>query len=87
MLAGHGLDVRVIDGAVGQASALKMCYAAITKGVALLGTGALVTAEVMGVGRLLLDELRSSQAAIMNMAAGTEAAASPMASSTASAPQ
>ena len=70
VLAGHGLDVRVIDGAVGQASALKMCYAAITKGVALLGTGALVTAEVMGVGRLLLDELRSSQAAMLGWIEG-----------------
>ncbi len=70
VLADHGLDVRVIDGAVGQASALKMCYAAITKGAALLGTGALVTAEAMGVGRLLLAELRSSQAAMLGWLEG-----------------
>ena len=70
VLADHGLDVRVIDGAVGHASALKMCYAAITKGVALLGTGALVTAEAMGVGDLLLAELRSSQAAMLDWLEG-----------------
>ncbi len=38
MLTDHGLDVYIIGEAVGQASALKMCYAAITKGAVLLGT-------------------------------------------------
>ncbi len=70
VLADHGLDVRVIGDAVGQASALKMCYAAITKGTALLGTGALVTAEAMGVGQLLLAELRSSQAVMLDWLEG-----------------
>ena len=70
VLADHGLDVRVIGDAVGQASALKMCYAAITKGIALLATGALVTAEVKGVGDLLLAELRSSQAVLLDWIAG-----------------
>src|SRR5690606_15143183 len=32
-----GLDVRVLDGPVGQASGLKMCYAALTKGLQALG--------------------------------------------------
>ncbi len=70
VLADHGLDVRVIGDAVGQASALKMCYAAITKGAALLGVGALVTAEALGVGGLLRDEMRSSQAAMLDWLGG-----------------
>jgi 3-hydroxyisobutyrate dehydrogenase-like beta-hydroxyacid dehydrogenase len=70
VLADHGLDVRVIGDAIGEASALKMCYAAITKGAALLGVGALVTAEAMGVGGLLLAELRSSQAAMLDWLEG-----------------
>src|SRR5579864_3468343 len=33
-----GLDIRVLDGGVGQASGLKCCYAAMTKGVQALGS-------------------------------------------------
>src|SRR5207302_1182888 len=37
-LTNHGLDVRVIGTDIGQASGLKMCYAALTKGLTALAT-------------------------------------------------
>src|SRR5207302_6399920 len=55
-----GLDIRVLDGAVGQASGLKMCYAAMTKGVQALGTELLVAARLMGVEDTLLAEQTQS---------------------------
>jgi 3-hydroxyisobutyrate dehydrogenase-like beta-hydroxyacid dehydrogenase len=56
-LAGYGLDVRVLEGGVGQASGLKMCYAAMTKGVQALGAEILVAARRLG----LEDALRAEQ--------------------------
>jgi 3-hydroxyisobutyrate dehydrogenase-like beta-hydroxyacid dehydrogenase len=53
-----GLDVRVLDGGVGQASGLKMCYGALTKGLQALGTELLVAARLMG----LEEKLRAEQA-------------------------
>jgi Domain of unknown function (DUF1932)/NADP oxidoreductase coenzyme F420-dependent len=60
-LAGLPLDVRVIDGEVGQASALKMCYAALTKGLSALLTESVVAAEAYGVAGALREELADSQ--------------------------
>jgi 3-hydroxyisobutyrate dehydrogenase-like beta-hydroxyacid dehydrogenase len=57
-LAGDALDVRDIGGAVGRASALKMCYAAFTKGTTALATELLVAAKRLGVS----EELRAEQA-------------------------
>ena len=56
-LGTFGLDIRVLDGDVGQASGLKMCYAAMTKGrrVAMLGFDAMdpaLTRALVGDGRL-----------------------------------
>jgi 3-hydroxyisobutyrate dehydrogenase-like beta-hydroxyacid dehydrogenase len=51
-----GLDIRVLDGGVGQASGLKMCYAAMTKGVQALGAELLVAARLMGVDDTLQEE-------------------------------
>ena len=53
-----GLDVRVLDGDIGQASGLKMCYGALTKGLQALGTELLVAARLMG----LEETLRAEQA-------------------------
>ena len=53
-LNGKGIDVRPIGAEIGRASAIKMCYAALTKGTNTLYTAVLVAAEVMG----LTDELR-----------------------------
>ncbi len=55
-LGGFGLDIRVLDGDVGQASGLKMCYAAMTKGVQALGAELLVAARLLGVEDTLLAE-------------------------------
>jgi 3-hydroxyisobutyrate dehydrogenase-like beta-hydroxyacid dehydrogenase len=56
-LRDFGLDIRVLDGEVGQASGIKMCYAAMTKGLQALGAELLVAARLLGVE----DELRAEQ--------------------------
>jgi 3-hydroxyisobutyrate dehydrogenase-like beta-hydroxyacid dehydrogenase len=55
-----GLDVRPLDGDVGQASGLKMCYAAMTKGLQALGAELLVAARLMGVEEALRTEQNES---------------------------
>jgi len=47
--SGGPLETSVIGDVIGKASALKMCYAAYTKGTTALLGGILATAEVMGV--------------------------------------
>ena len=46
---GGPLEISVLGDEIGKASALKMCYAAYTKGTTALLCGILATAEVMGV--------------------------------------
>lgn len=60
VLADHGLQVRRIDGAIGAASALKMCYAGINKGVTGLGTAMLLAAIRSGADAALKRELQES---------------------------
>jgi 3-hydroxyisobutyrate dehydrogenase-like beta-hydroxyacid dehydrogenase len=67
-LAAYGLDVRVIGAEPGQASALKMCYAAMTKGVTAIQTQAFVAGRVLGVEAALRDEMQLSQAAMLKRA-------------------
>ena len=55
-LSEFGLDVRQLDGDVGQASGLKMCYAAMTKGLQALGAELLVAAKLLGVEETLKAE-------------------------------
>ena len=62
-LGERGLDVRVIGSEIGQASGMKMVYAALTKGLSALGTELLLAAERMELLDPLLDELGASQAA------------------------
>ena len=57
----YGLDVRVIGGKVGDASALKMSYAAFNKGVVALGAIAALAADRAGVGDALRTALAESQ--------------------------
>jgi len=59
-LSEFGLDVRVIGDEIGQASGLKMCYAALTKGLQALGTELLVAARLMGLDEVLRAEQQSS---------------------------
>ncbi|HYZ32316.1 MAG TPA: DUF1932 domain-containing protein [Crenalkalicoccus sp.] len=60
-LAALGLDVRVLDGPVGAASALKMSYAGITKGLTGLAAAMLLAAERAGAADGLRAELARSQ--------------------------
>jgi 3-hydroxyisobutyrate dehydrogenase-like beta-hydroxyacid dehydrogenase len=59
-LSAAGLDVRVIGDRIGQASGLKMCYAALTKGLIALGTELLMAAHLMGLDDALRDEQQES---------------------------
>jgi 3-hydroxyisobutyrate dehydrogenase-like beta-hydroxyacid dehydrogenase len=60
-LRDYGLEVRVIGCEIGQASGLKMVYAALTKGLTALSTELLVAARQMGLYRDLLEEFQMSQ--------------------------
>ena len=60
-LRAHGLDIRVMEGDVGAASALKMCYGGITKGLTALGSAMMLAAVRAGADHDLRDELAASQ--------------------------
>jgi 3-hydroxyisobutyrate dehydrogenase-like beta-hydroxyacid dehydrogenase len=60
-----GLDVRVIGTEIGQASGLKMCYGALTKGLQALATELLVAARLMGLEETLRDEQEHSMASVL----------------------
>jgi ureidoglycolate hydrolase/3-hydroxyisobutyrate dehydrogenase-like beta-hydroxyacid dehydrogenase len=64
VIDGGGISVRQMGPEIGRASAIKMCYAAVTKGSWTLYTAALVTAEVMGMTDLYLKELESSRPSV-----------------------
>lgn len=57
-LRDHGLDIRVVGPEVGQASGLKMVYAASTKGSTALFTQLLLAAEQMGLSEQLRAEIQ-----------------------------
>ena len=60
-----GLKVRRIDGDFGAASALKMSYAGITKGLTAIGAAMALSAERAGVAQALHAELAASQPALL----------------------
>jgi 3-hydroxyisobutyrate dehydrogenase-like beta-hydroxyacid dehydrogenase len=60
-----GLTLRVLDGPVGAASALKMSYAGLTKGVTALAAAMALGAARGGTSAALLQELRESQPALL----------------------
>ncbi|HWA50494.1 MAG TPA: DUF1932 domain-containing protein [Dongiaceae bacterium] len=59
-----GLDTRVLSTALGDASALKMAYAGITKGFQALGTSMALGAARNGAAASLVAELQASQPAL-----------------------
>jgi putative dehydrogenase len=59
-LADYGLDVRVLDGPIGAASALKMCYAGINKGITTVVTAMLLAATRAGAAEALREEFAAS---------------------------
>jgi 3-hydroxyisobutyrate dehydrogenase-like beta-hydroxyacid dehydrogenase len=60
-LAGWGIDYRPIEGGIGAASALKMSYAGITKGLTALGSAMTLGATASGAAAALHAELAASQ--------------------------
>jgi putative dehydrogenase len=60
-LRDYGLDIRVLDGALSAASALKMSYAGITKGTQAIGAAMMLAATRAGSSDALFAELSSSQ--------------------------
>ena len=60
-LRAHSLDIRVMQGDVGAASALKMCYGGVTKGLTALGSAMMLASVRAGADHDLRDELAASQ--------------------------
>ncbi|MDZ7955837.1 NAD(P)-dependent oxidoreductase [Nostoc sp. DedQUE09] len=60
-LQNYGLDIRVIGDEIGQASGLKMSYAALTKGLTAISTELLIAAHRLGLDEQLWNEVSSSQ--------------------------
>lgn len=56
-----GIDLRPIEGGIGAASALKMSYAGITKGLTALGSAMALGAAQAGAAAALKAELEASQ--------------------------
>ena len=63
-LNNYGLDIRALGAEVGLASAIKMCYASLTKGLTALCTELLTAASVLGVSEALTAEFQLSQSAL-----------------------
>ena len=57
----YGLDVRVLEGSLSAASALKMSYAGITKGTQAIGAAMMLAAVRAGSAKALFEELSFSQ--------------------------
>jgi 3-hydroxyisobutyrate dehydrogenase-like beta-hydroxyacid dehydrogenase len=60
-LEGSGLTIKALDAPIGAASALKMSYGGITKGLVALGSVMSLAADRYGVGGELGSELAASQ--------------------------
>jgi 3-hydroxyisobutyrate dehydrogenase-like beta-hydroxyacid dehydrogenase len=61
VLRDYGLDVRVLEGALSAASALKMSYAGITKGTQAIGAAMMLAAARANSADALFAELQGSQ--------------------------
>jgi putative dehydrogenase len=61
----YGLNVRCLEGPIGTASALKMAYAGITKGLIAVASSMIINAERAGVADALKRELASSAPALL----------------------
>lgn len=64
-LSAFGLDVNTLDGPVGAASAMKLSYAGITKGITALGAAMVLAAQRAGTTQWLLEELAFSQPGLL----------------------
>lgn len=64
-LARYGLDIRVLDGPIGAASALKMAYAGISKGRLAIFAAMVLAAQRAGCAQALHDQLAESDPALL----------------------
>ncbi|HMR33023.1 MAG TPA: DUF1932 domain-containing protein [Geminicoccaceae bacterium] len=64
-LARYGLSIPVLDGPNGAASALKLSYAGISKGITALGAAMMLAATRAGAAAALRQELAQSQAEVL----------------------
>jgi 3-hydroxyisobutyrate dehydrogenase-like beta-hydroxyacid dehydrogenase len=62
-LDGHGMKLFDMGSEIGRASAIKMCYAGLTKGTNTLRTAVLLAGEMLGVGPELKSVLSETQKA------------------------
>lgn len=62
-----GLQVKTIGDVIGHASAFKICYAAITKGLWALALESLVASRALGIEEAFMAELQDSQAVLHGM--------------------
>ncbi len=67
-LDGKGVAIRALGAEIGRASAMKMCYASMTKGTSALLVAMLTAARSMGLYEELVAELASSQSATLQRA-------------------
>ena len=62
--AGKEITIHQCGADIGRASAVKMCYASISKGTNTLHTAAMMAADVLGVAEMLRAEIRDSVPAV-----------------------
>jgi 3-hydroxyisobutyrate dehydrogenase-like beta-hydroxyacid dehydrogenase len=65
ILSSCGLKIDILDGPNGAASALKMCFAAIMKGLTAIGSASVLAAVRVGAADALRQELSRSQPELM----------------------
>ncbi len=69
-LDGRGISVPLMGGEAGRASAIKMCYASLSKGTASLHASALIAAENLGIYDEFIAELEFSQERVLSAMQG-----------------
>ena len=70
LLDDKGIEVKLIGNVIGQAAALKMCYAALTKGKMALYSSTLITANRLNIYEFLISELADSQKSMLQEMSG-----------------
>ena len=63
-LATPEMDVKLLGDRVGDASALKMCYATMTKGVGALVLELLIAGRRLGIGEALVNQIKETESGI-----------------------
>ena len=71
-LDGRGISVPLMGGEVGRASAIKMCYASLSKGAAALNASALISAMNLGIYDEFINEMESSQQGVLKNMQGVK---------------